>query len=111
MDLMGLELNFNPLYGNSSQSTSNATHFGEMSFWYFQRIPHYIINAIVRTEKGKIVMNYTIKPCDAKMLKRMDRLLESIMKSEKLSANEKFKTPLTCPMEKVSMNKFAIKQS
>lgn len=69
-----------PTFGNFSKASGNETHSGEGYFWYFQTISRFEIKTVIRPKAGKTIFNVTMKPCDQKILKRLNQFTSKISK-------------------------------
>lgn len=65
MTLLDDEFWINPYYGRISKTPDNESHFGANSIELFKSISSYVMKIEVRDDKDLIIVNKTIKPCDA----------------------------------------------
>lgn len=81
------EVIFDPKYGNATIPSQNLTHVGEITIWFFQNIPKFIMKSLTIAENGKILANTTLKPCEQRNQKRFDLLMSQVLDMPKNGTN------------------------
>lgn len=106
MTVLNVTMQFSPNYGNVSEITRNKTHISEVTLWSYQEIPKVLRKTIIKSDKGKLILNNTIDPCDMKRVQKMLSLVQLTVQSTKSVSDILRSWFLECPIVKVSSQKF-----
>lgn len=86
-----------PEYGDLTQLPDNASHTGAVVINYHLKIPNFILKTIFVGENGKVLMNHTVKPCDAAEVQRMRQYYQRVYNTaDGASRSSMF---FSCPLE------------
>jgi hypothetical protein len=99
------EIVMNPKFGNVSKVFTNSTYTGEVTMWFYRRIPSFKKLTLVESA-GKVLVNSTEKPCDRKNIAKLKSLIQMAIGSpsfiEQLDVNDPPHDQVKCPTEIVS---------
>lgn len=98
---MGIEFFLDAKYGNVTKGPDNETHVGDAILLINQDIPLFVAKMLISSEKGRIVMNNTLRVCDQKFIEKMTRLASTYMDASKNTTIGPQK--VRCPLHKVWM--------
>jgi hypothetical protein len=82
----------------------NETYIGEITLYYFQIIPNFVIKNLIVSENGRILTNTTERPCGRKNEKKFEILLKLIMEvtPDHNNLSDGPPEPVKCPCNVVS---------
>lgn len=93
------DFSFDSKFVNLTPGIDNQTHIGEATLKILQNIPNYVVNIIASSEKGKTIMNTTMKPCERSMQQKFYTFMLAAFRSDSVTVDS---NTTICPLAEVS---------